>query len=227
MAPKITKKDLTKPDAFQIALTRITEFISDNKRILYVGSGIVVFVLLLSAGGYLYHTNNENNAQALYLKANLATLKNRQSESPVDPNLMKLYQDVVAQYPGTSAALMSFYRLGNFYYRINDIESSIKAYQEYLNGSPKDNELTTLVYIGLGYCYESKKDLKKALEYFVYAANIKSSGIFESINYRNIARIYEELKNNEKSIEFYKKALEKTSDTATEQLINRKISSLS
>jgi tetratricopeptide (TPR) repeat protein len=227
MAQKITKKDLSKPDPFQIALTRITEFISANKQKLYIASGCAVFILLLSAGWYLYNTNNENNARALYVKAHLAAFRNSPSGNLFDPNSIKLYQDVAIQYPGTNAALTSLYRVGNFYYRINDIESSVKAYQEYLNASPKDNELTTLVYIGLGYCYESKKDLKKALEYFERAANTKSSAIFEGMNYRNIARIYEEMKNNEKSVEFYRKALEKTSDRATEQLINRKISSLS
>jgi tetratricopeptide (TPR) repeat protein len=227
MAQKITKKELTQPDAFQLALTRFSDFASENKPKIYISSGIVLLIILLSAGLYLYKANNEKNAQALFIKAHLATLKSRSAESPGDPNSTKLYQEVVTQYPGTNAALMSFYRLGNFYYQMNDIEASIKAYQEYLKGSPKDNELTTLVYIGLGYCYESKKDLNKALEYFENAAKTKSSSNFESINYRNMARIHEELKNNEKSIEFYQKALEKTSDPAVEQLIKRKISSLS
>jgi len=227
MAQKITKKDLTQPDAFQLALARFSDFVSENKPKIYISSGVVLLIILLSAGLYLYKTNNEKNAQALYIKAHLATLNSRSAESPADPNSMKLYQDVVTQYPGTNAALMSFYRLGNFYYQMNDIEASIKAYQEYLKESPKDNELTTLVYIGLGYCYESKKDLNKALEYYENAAKTKSSSNFESINYRNMARIHEELKNNEKSIEFYQKALEKTSDPAVEQLIKRKISSLS
>lgn len=227
MAQKTTKKDLTQPDAFQRALTRLKDYISENKQKIYIGSGVIVLILFLSAGWYLYKTYNEKNAQALYIKAHLATLKSSPAESPSNPDAIKLYQEVITRYPGTNAALMAFYRLGNIYYRVNDIESSIKAYQEYLNGSPKDNELSVLVHIGLGYCYESKKDLKKALEYFENAANKKASGNFESINYSNIARIHEELKNNEKSVEFYRKALEKTSDPATVLLIKRKISSLS
>jgi tetratricopeptide (TPR) repeat protein len=227
MAQKITKKDLTQPDAFQLALTRLQDYVSENKQKIYIGSGVIVLILLLSAGWYLYITYNEKNAQALYINAHLATLKSGPAEIPADPNAMKLYQEVITGYPGTNAALMAFYRLGNIYYRVNDIEASIKAYQEYLNGSPKDNELTVLVHIGLGYCYESKKDLKKALELFENAANTKASGNFESINYRNIARIHEELKNTEKSVEFYRKALEKASDPATELLIKRKILSLS
>ena len=227
MAQKITKKELAKPDALQLLLARCSDFVSENKPKIYIGSGIVLLIILLSAGWYLYKTNNEKNAQALYIKAHVATLKSRSAESPADPNSMKLYQEVVTQYPGTNAALLSFYRLGNFYYQMNDIDASIKAYQEYLKGSPEDNELTTLAYIGLGYCYESKKDLNKALEYFENAAKTKSSSNFESINYKNMARIHEELKNNKKSIEFYQKALEKTSDPAVELLIKRKISSLS
>jgi tetratricopeptide (TPR) repeat protein len=139
---------------------------------------------------------------------------------------MKLYQDVVSRYPGTKAALMAYYRMGNLYYRMNDIEASIKAYQEFLKGSPKDNEVKTLTYIGLGYCFESKKDFKNALESFENAANTKSGGNFESSNFSNIARIHVELNNREKAIEYYQKALGKTTDPAVEQLIKRKISSL-
>ena len=144
----------------------------------------------------------------------------------MDTNIINLYQDVVSQYPGTKAALMAYYRMGNYYYRMNDIEASIKAYQEYIKAGPEDNEFTTLTYIGLGYCYESKKDFKAALESFEKAANTKSVFNFESINYRNIARIYEALNNREKAVEYYQKALGKTTDPSFEQLIRRKISSL-
>jgi tetratricopeptide (TPR) repeat protein len=110
------------------------------------------------------------------------------------------------------------------YYNLGDIESSIKEYTEFLKEVPDGSDLKALAYIGLGYCYESKKVLKDALESFEKATNSKSDGSFEVITYRNIARIYEEMNNKEKALEYYKKALDKTSDPSMEHLLKRKIS---
>jgi len=226
MTKKLTKKDLNQPDYFQLALGRITGFISENKSKVYTTMGVAVLILLLFAGWYLYRNNQENNAQMLYTKAHIAALGGSLSGGQLDNSTLKLYQDVVSQYPDTKAAQLAQYRMGNLFYRLDDIETSIKSYQASLKNVSSNNELTTLSYIGLGYCYESKKDFKSALESFENASKTKSSGNFESINLRNIARIHEELNNREKAIEYYKKALEKTSDPSVEQFIKRKISSL-
>jgi predicted negative regulator of RcsB-dependent stress response len=226
MAKKITKKELTQPDFFQLSLAKTTEYISGNKTRIYIISSVVAATLLLSAGWYFYQTNHESNAQAHYAKAHLAALKGGPADGQIGENVLKIYQDVVIRYPGTKAALMAQYRIGNLYYRMNDLEASMKAYQEFLKGFPKDNELKTLAYIGLGYCFESKNDYKNALESFENAANTKSAGSFEGLNFSNIARIHAAMNNREKAIEYYQKALGKTSDSAAGQLIKRKISSL-
>jgi len=226
MTKKITKKDLTQPDSFQLALGRITGFISENKSKIYITMSVAVLMLLLFAGWYLYRNNQENSAQMLYTQAHIATMRGSLSGGQLDNSTLKLYQDVVSRYPDTKAAHLAHYRMGNLFYRLDDIETSIKSYQACLKNVSRNNELTTLAYIGLGYCYESKKDFKSALESFENAAKTQSAGNFESINMRNIARIHEELNNREKAIEYYKKSLEKTSDPSVEQFIKRKISSL-
>ena len=78
----------------------------------------------------------------------------------------------------------------------------------------------------LGYCYEAKKDLKVALEYFEKAQKSDNVG-FESIGFRNIARIYEQLNDKKNALENYKNALQKTTDPSMTIFIKRKISSLS
>jgi tetratricopeptide (TPR) repeat protein len=78
----------------------------------------------------------------------------------------------------------------------------------------------------LGYCHEAKKDLKVALEYFEKAQKGGNVG-FESIAFRNIARIYEQLNDKKNALDNYKSALEKTTDPSMKIFIKRKISSLS
>jgi len=50
---------------------------------------------------------------------------------------------------------------------------------------------------------------------------------FESIAFRNLGRASEELNNKAKALEYYKKALEKTSEPSATIFIKRKISALS
>jgi tetratricopeptide (TPR) repeat protein len=227
MAGKMTKKELEKPDTFQSALNIIAIYVSENKPKIYLISGIITLIVLLSSGWYLYRMNYENNAQKLYANSQFAGMKITLQGGSPDQNTVKMYQDIVTQYQGSKAAMMAYYQLGNIYYNLGDIDASIKAYTEFLKEAPEGNDWKILAYNGLGYCYEAKNDLKNALESFEKAASIKSVGSFEGITYRNIARIYEEMKNKEKALEYYQKALSKTTDPSMEHLLKRKISTIS
>jgi tetratricopeptide (TPR) repeat protein len=227
MARKITKKEIEKPDSFQLALKKIATYVKENRSKIYLVSAIITIIIGISCGWYFYRMNYENNARKLYEKANLVGIKLTMQGGKPDENVFKMYRDVTTQYPGSKAAMMVHYQMGNMYYNLGDIESSIKEYTNFLKEVPDGSDLRALAYVGLGYCYESKKDLKDALESFEKAANSKSVGSFEGITYRNIARIYEEMNNKEKALEYYKKALDKTSDPSMEHLLKRKISTIS
>jgi tetratricopeptide (TPR) repeat protein len=227
MARKITKKEIEKPDSFQLALKKTATYVKENRSKIYLISAIITLIIGISCGWYFYRMNYENNAQKLYEKANLVGIKLTMQGGKPDENIFQMYRDVTTQYPGSKAAMMVHYQMGNMYYNLGDIESSIKEYTQFLKEVHDGSDLRALAYVGLGYCYESKKDLKDALESFEKAANSKSVGSFEGITYRNIARIYEEMNNKEKALEYYKKALDKTSDPSMEHLLKRKISIIS
>ncbi len=227
MARKITKKEIEKPDSLQLALKRIATYVKENKTKIYLISGLITLIIAISFGWYFYRMNYENNAQKLYVKVNLVTMKLTMQGDKPDQNILNMYREVITQFPGSKAAMMVRYQMGNMYYNLGDIESSIKEYNEFLKEVPDGSDLKALAYIGLGYCYESKKDLKDALDSFEKAANSKSDGSFEGITYRNIARIYDEMDNKGKALEYYKKALDKTSDPSMKHLLKRKIAIIS
>ena len=88
------------------------------------------------------------------------------------------------------SARLSHYHLGNIYYNLGEIDNAITEYKKFVSSSRSDNAgITFLALTSLGYCYEGKKDLKVALEYFQKAQKSENVG-FESIGFRNIARIY-------------------------------------
>jgi tetratricopeptide (TPR) repeat protein len=170
--------------------------------------------------------NYEDKAQRLYAIAHIAGMKAARQGGKPDQNNIQLYNDVITQYPGSRAAMMSYYQMGNMYYTLGDVDASIKAYTEFLKDVPDASDLKILAYNSIGYGYEKKADLPRALESFEKAANSKSGVGFEGMTYRNVARIYEEMNNKEKALEYYQKALSSTSDPSMELLLKKIVSSI-
>jgi tetratricopeptide (TPR) repeat protein len=227
MAKKIAKKDIEKPDKFQAAVNRVSTYVAENKKNIYIASSVITAIIVIAIGWYLYNMNYENEAQKLYAKAHLSAMKNASQGINPDQNILKLYQDVITQYPGSKAAMMSHYQMGSIYYDIGNLDDSLKAYADFIKEAPGGSDLQAMGYSGLGYCYERKKDWKNALESFEKASASKTGGSFAGIAYRNIARIYEEMNNREKALEYYQKALSKTTDPSMELFLKRKISTTS
>jgi tetratricopeptide (TPR) repeat protein len=226
MARKITKKEIEKPDSFQAALNKVVAYVSANKSKIYLASGILISIIIISAGWYLYRMNYEDKAQRLYAMAHIAGMKAARQVGTPDQNSIKMYNDVITQYPGSKAAMMSYYQMGNMLYNLGDVDAAMKAYTEFLKEVADGSDIKILAYNGIGYCYEKKADYPHALESFQKAANSKSSGGFEGMTYRNMARIYEEMNNKEKALEYYQKALNSAADPSMGLLLKKIISTI-
>ncbi|MDI6777140.1 MAG: tetratricopeptide repeat protein [Syntrophales bacterium] len=217
---KVTKKELKQPDLFQSVFQKVMHYASENKPRIYLISGILILIFLISGGWYIFRLNHEKNAEKIYARAYDARMKGDLTQA------IQFYRDVTSKYSDTRAATIAYYQLGNLYFRIHEIDASIKAYQEFLRRAPEDNDLLTLAYVGLGYCYESRKNFKDTLVSFEKAVKADLRGSFKGINYRNIARTYEQMNNRGKALEYYRKTLNKNKDPYIDLLIKRKISSL-
>ncbi|MBE9546420.1 MAG: tetratricopeptide repeat protein [Proteobacteria bacterium] len=219
MARTIKKMNIKKTDQLQSTSWKIMEYVAENKSKFLVILGILVFFILSSSGWYLYRLNYEKNAHKMYSSAFSFNHKN-------ELNTVKLYEELVKKYPNSDAATIALYSLGNIYFNLNEVDKSIDAYKEFIGKAKGKNDLTALAYIGLGYCYEVKKNFTEALKSFENSINYCIGGSYEGIIYRNMARIHEETNNPKKAVEYYKKALEQTTDPSMEVLIKRKISIL-
>ena len=225
MTEKITKKDLKQPDWLHEKFIEAMAYIAQNRLRIYWAAGIFILVVLLITGWFIYRNQYESSAARLYTQAFDAATKGKPLGGAAE--IIKLYEQIVKEYPSSEAALSALYRLGNLYYNQNQIDAAIGAYEALLRKVPKDSDIRTLAYSGLGYCYENKNDLGKALAAFENAARTPQARAFESVNDRNIARIYEEMNNQPKALEYYRKALEKSHDPAMSLFIKRKIAMLS
>ena len=226
MSEKLTKKDLKSPDAFQSTFEKLGDYIAENQTRVIVGTSALLCAVILVMGIYFYWSHYSNSALKIYAKAQGNILKSGENQDNVNEK-MKLYKELVDKYPSSWSGRMANYHLGNIYYNKGEIDQAISSYKKFVGKAGSDKTgVKFLTLTSLGYAYEMKKDFNQALKYFEQAQNTYHAG-FETIGLRNIARAYEELNNKEKALEYYKKALEKTTEPADSMLIKRKISTLS
>jgi len=226
MAAKLSKKELKGPDAFQSTIETISDYISENKTRFYAIVTAVILAAIIAFGIYMYWSNYQSSAREMYANAQNNIAKSGETPEAARINI-KIYQELINKYPHSWSARISHYHLGNIYYNLDEIDDAIAEYKKFISSSRSDNAgIKFLALTSLGYCYEAKKDLKVALEYFEKAQKSDNVG-FESIGFRNIARVYEQLNDKKNALENYKSALQKTTDPAMTVFIKRKISSLS
>ncbi len=226
MSEKLTKKDLKSPDAFQSTFEKLGDYISENQTRVIVTASALLCAVILVMGIYFYWSHYSNSALKIYAKAQGNILKGEENQDNVNENI-KLYKELVDKYSYSWSGRMANYHLGNIYYNKGEIDQAIISYKKFVGKAGSDKTgVKFLALTSLGYAYEVKKDFNQALKYFDQAQSAYHAG-FETIGLRNVARAYEELNNKEKALEYYKKALEKTTEPAASILIKRKISTLS
>jgi predicted negative regulator of RcsB-dependent stress response len=228
MSAKLSKQELKGPDIFQSTVERIGDYISENQTRFYVIVTSIVVAVTIAFGIYLYWNNYQTSAMELYAKAQENMTRSAQARSPeMAKESIKMYKELIDKYPSSWSAQMARYHLGNIYYHTGEIDNAIASYKDFVSKAQSDDTgIKFLALTSLGYCFEVKKDIKGALNYFEDAQKTGNTG-FEAIGYRNIARIYEQLNDNKKALENYQNALLKTTDPSMMIFIKRKISSLS
>jgi predicted negative regulator of RcsB-dependent stress response len=226
MAAKLSKKELEGPDFFQSGIEKVTDYISENKTRFYVIITAIVLAVLISISIYLYWNNYQTSATEIYAKAQDNLTKNSTKPEATKDSII-LFKGLIDKYPQSWSAKMARYQTGNIYYNLGEIDNAIASYKDYISSTSADNSgIKFLALTSLGYCYETKKDFASALRYFEEAQKSNNIG-FESIGYRNIARIYEQMNDKKKALENYQSALQKTTDPSMSLFLKRKISSLS
>ncbi len=229
MAANLTKKELEQPDEFHTIGWEAMQYISEHRNKFYIAGVVALAIIILFMGWYFYRLNYENKAERMYsstydsysLPGNSSDMKDAYLKATL------MYENLVKEYPDSRAATRSFYNMGNVYFNIGETEKSIEAYKTFLKRSRKNNILIALTYYGLGYCYEKNKDYDNALKSFEDSNNGIKGTQFESINYANIARIYEKMGKQKEALEFYRKAVEKTNDPLMQMMVKSRIAALS
>lgn len=218
-------KEMKAPGAFQIRLGTVRDYVETNRKRVYAAAAFFCAVILMAGGWYLYRLDYEKSAQKLYAEA-FSAYHLSQPGSETSGRAVQMYGDLVRKFPGSRAATNALFSMGNLYYAMKDYDRAIQAYQDALSASGLRNEIRSLAYSGLAYCYEAKGDVGKALEAYEKSIPHAPGGAVLSAAYSGMAAIYLEKKDLAKALEYYRKAQEQKSDPVMDAMIRRKIAEL-
>jgi tetratricopeptide (TPR) repeat protein len=227
VSAKMDKKDLEQPDAFQELVEKVMAYARENRRKLYAAAGALSLVIILGAGYFFYSAHTESEAARLYFEARMKVLRaDPMGTGLADPEAAKAFEGVVEKYPSSDAAQGARYELGNLYFTAGEFDRSIQVYRVFIDKASGKDIRTIYAWFGIGYAYEAKKEYDKALEAFTRVVASNPGNIHEGLSYRNMARVYEEMNDRGKALDYYRKALDKTKEPAASSLLKRKIAQL-
>lgn len=224
MAKKITKQELKKPDEFYSFSWKTLNYILEHKKEFYIALAIFVLVSVLSGSFYAYRSVREAKAEQIYSSAYNTYFQRGNKDEYL--KAIEIYEQLTKEYPNSHASVLAFYNMGNIYFELEEPDKAIDAYKSFLKNFRENDILEPLAYCGLGYCHEMKKDYENALKYFQDFGKTLNGKGFKVLSYINTARIYGEMNDKEKAMEYYEKALSETADPGTEMLIKIKMSML-
>ncbi len=160
----------------------------EHRRGILAGLVVVILAAGIVGGVVWYDTERAHTAMRLHVEAN-KHFATRPPDKPeqAEKNLKKailLYREVAKDYPGTSAAAQSLFRLGLALEEDKNVPEAIESYQKLVTRYGDNDPLLGLAYQRLAYAYLGQGERVKAEEALtavlaVPGANNKDHALFE------------------------------------------------
>lgn len=160
----------------------------EHRRGILAGLVVVILAVGVVVGVVWYDLDRAQRAMTLHVEAN-KHFATRPPDKPeqAEKNLKKailLYREVAKEYPGTSAAAQSLFRLGLALEEDKNLGEAIETYQKLVTKYGDNGPLLGLAYQRLAYAYLQQGENGKAEEALtavlaVPGANNKDHALFE------------------------------------------------
>ena len=203
---KVSRKQLLKePDEFLTFSAKLFQFILKYKvHAVSALGGLILVVLVVSGISYYFH---KKASQAM---AQLQTSWNRYEPLRTEKGSIEAFQavsaefeNILAKYGGQPGGKIARVIFANMCFTAGEADRAIELYKAAL-GDFTQPLYRGQIFSGLGYAYESQKDLNTAAEYFEKAL-AESNNILHSEALFNLGRVHAELGNSAQSAEAYRK----------------------
>ena len=175
MAEKIDRKQLKKPDEFQLVAGRAMGWMVEHKRLVLGASGGVLAALLLAWGLATWRTSREAKAGAALAEALELQSRPVAGEGPSQPTeqtfpskderekaVVAALESVRKEHGGTTAGQTALAEIGFHKLKAADAAGAQKDLQDFLDHAGKDHPLRPFAQESLGYALEAQNKLDEA-----------------------------------------------------------------
>jgi tetratricopeptide (TPR) repeat protein len=179
-------------------------------RTLAIGAGVVLAVVLLGTGAWLWNASQQQRGSAVYAAV---LTRHRGAEAPqATPEArnaaMSDLERVLAEYPSNLMAPEAAYMLGNLRFASGQYDRARAAYQIALARAGSGGTVATLARAGVGYAWEAERKFPEATQAFeATLADLKPTSFYYEELLSDLARVQERSGKKDAAITTYRRLL--------------------
>ncbi len=202
------KRQLEEPDKFISFTTKIVGFLAKYKTFL-LSVAIAITLIIVAISSFYYYSDRAESKASVMLANSLAKYEKIKTEQ----GAVKAYREVsddfiqiVENNWGKDRAKLAMVMFGNICYNAGEFDRATELYNKALSGFENNPFVKNLIFNGIAYSREGKKDYNTAVEYFNKILSGPDDKIKDETLF-NLGRLYAIMGNKEKSIEAFNKII--------------------
>ncbi|MEW6268110.1 MAG: tetratricopeptide repeat protein [Thermodesulfobacteriota bacterium] len=214
---RFRRKDLREPDEFITLSRRAVEWGRQNLRLVQIGAGVLLAVLLLVGGIAWYLESRSERAARAYYGAN--ELFKREQWQPA----LESFGQVASDYSSTSYGKLARLYAGRSAMKAGKPAEALPFLREFADAAPSP-ALEQLARVELAAALEATGDAAGAREQLARATGLEGpAGPQATVS---LARLEEGAGQRDKAIELYRKYLEESPEGASADLARMRLTAL-
>ena len=175
--------------------------------------------------GYRYFSNNAENRAFFLLDQAVGNYEAKKT----DMDTLAAYEDakedfeyIIRKYDNTEGGKLATVVFAGMSYDANEVDRAIQLYEAALTHFENEPTYQNFLWSGLGYAYEKKKDIHKAISCFEKIAG-GDDPVVKDVALFNMGRLYHELGDTAKSLQAYQRLTTEHTDSIYYQLAKEKV----
>ncbi|MBA3019011.1 MAG: tetratricopeptide repeat protein [Proteobacteria bacterium] len=218
------KRELEEPDKFISLTTKIVVFLAKYKTFL-LSVAIAIMLIIVAISSFYYYSDRAESKASVMLANCLAKYEKIKTEQ----GAVKAYQEVsddfiqiVENNWGKDSAKLATVMYANICYNAGEFDRATELYNKALSGFENNPFVKNLIFNGIAYSREGKKDYTAAVEYFNKILSGPDDKIKDETLF-NLGRLYAVMGNKDKSVEAFNKIISDYKDSSYTDLAEEKI----
>ncbi|MGH7872607.1 MAG: tetratricopeptide repeat protein [Candidatus Binatia bacterium] len=195
---RITRKDLKKPDWFQVNSEKVLEFFADHKP-LVIGAAIALVLIVIANWGWQQFKDKQDVAAGREFSKAVTAYQAEQYKNAI------VGFEKVQTYRWSHYAPLAHIYLANSYLATNDADKALSAAQRSITATKPGSLYRQIALIAVAAAEERKNQCKSAIDHYAEAEQISAALQGEATLGK--ARCAEQLGNTKTAIDSYREYL--------------------